>query len=335
MSPSNLPPTSSKKLGGAIALIIIILLLIVIIIIPNYFSTSSGIITALGLIIGLLGVFFSFLQTFPKISEQIANIFSLRPSFNFAKNRFLLILSSIVIIVLLALNAFQAYVIVNQSKAESTQKSGVRATPSSITAPTTPPTPSPTMTRGVNSQFAYDFEDGTTQGWDTSEGQKKLASLQVVPDPIEKGNHVLQVMTTLTGGANNEVYRHTDAKVYFTQKTPNGFSTSPPYNFQGKQVSCQVYLPQGLTTGSPLPTVNIAVKDASQRNDNGKPIPVDVSIVGKWIQLSFVVGKYQEDADQGFDGTHIISVGVQVVVQPGSTLNYTGPFYIDNCVLPH
>ena len=147
----------------------------------------------------------------------------------------------------------------------------------------------------------------------------------------------MQVTTKLTGDTNpnNEVYRHTDAKVYFTQRIPIGFNNPSPYNFLGKQVSCQVYLPRNLTAGSPQPTVNISVKDANQRNDNGKPVPIDASIAGKWTQLSFIVGKYREDADQGFDGTHIISIGVQVVVSPGSTLNYTGPFYIDNCILPH
>lgn len=204
---------------------------------------------------------------------------------------------------------------------------------SSRTTPT--PTTSLTATVSTNSHFAYDFENGTTQGWDTSEGQYKLAALQVVSDPVRKGNHVLQVMTKLTGDTNNEVYRHTNTKVYFTQGIPAGFSDSSPQNFQGKQVSCEVYLPQGLASGSPPPTISISVKDTSQRNDTGKPIPIDASIVGKWMQLSFIVGQYQGDADQGFDGTHVFSIGVQIVVPPGSTLNYTGPFYVDNCILPH
>jgi hypothetical protein len=202
-----------------------------------------------------------------------------------------------------------------------------------VSTPTS--TASPTATVSTNSHFAYDFEDGTTQGWDTSEGQYKLAALQVVSDPVRKGNHVLQVMTKLTGDANNEVYRHTSTKVYFTQGIPAGFSNSSPQNFQGKQVSCEVYLPQGLASGSPPPTISISVKDTSQRNDTGKPIPINASIVGKWMQLSFIVGQYQGDADQGFDGTHVFSIGVQIVVPPGSTLNYTGPFYVDNCILPH
>ncbi len=215
----------------------------------------------------------------------------------------------------------------------SSTKTEGSVTPNSITPI---PTTFSTTTVITNSQFAYDFEEGTIQGWDTSEGQYKLATLQVVPDPVRAGNHVLQVMTKLTGDTNpnNEVYRHTDAKVYFTQGMPNGFSNPPPYDFQGKQVSCQVYLPEGLASGSPPPTVNISVKDTNQRNDNGKPITIDTSTAGKWIQLSFIVGKYQEDADQGFDGTRVISIGVQVVVPPGSTVNYTGPFFIDNCLLP-
>src|SRR5450432_415067 len=51
-----------------------------------------------------------------------------------------------------------------------------------VSTPTS--TASPTATVSTNSHFAYDFENGTTQGWDTSEGQYKLAALQVVSDPV-------------------------------------------------------------------------------------------------------------------------------------------------------
>src|SRR5450432_987770 len=44
------------------------------------------------------------------------------------------------------------------------------------------PAASPTTMVGTNSLLAYGFEDGTIQGWDTSEGQYKLATLQVVSD---------------------------------------------------------------------------------------------------------------------------------------------------------
>lgn len=116
---------------------------------------------------------------------------------------------------------------------------------------------------------------------------------------------------------------------------PEGFDISPPYDFFGKQVSCQVYLPEQFATGSPAPTVKIFVKDVHQRNDYGKSTIIDASTVGKWIQVSLVVGKYQVDADQGFDGSQIIAVGIRLDVPTGSSLNYTGPFYIDNCLLPH
>jgi len=195
----------------------------------------------------------------------------------------------------------------------------------------------PTQTASVQQQYAYDFEQGTTEGWDTTEGSEKLATLQVVSDPVGSGNHVLQVITVLNGNSNfnNGINLHTEAKVYFTQKMPQGFNNPPPYNFFGKQVSCQVYLPPQLASGSPPATIIIFVKDANQRNDSGKPMTIDASAVGKWTQISLVVGEYPVDADQGFDGTQIIGVGIRIAVPAGSSLNYTGPFYIDNCILPH
>ncbi len=211
--------------------------------------------------------------------------------------------------------------------------------PSSSNPTSTPSVTSatkPTQTANVRQQYAYDFEKGTTEGWDTTEGSGKLATLQVVSDPVQSGNHVLQVLTLLNGNGsvNNGINLHTEAKVYFTQQMPRGFTNPPPYNFFGKQVSCQVYLPPQLASGSPPATIIIFVKDANQRNDSGKPITIDASAVGKWIQISLVVGEYPVDADQGFDGTQIIGVGIRIAVPAGSSLNYTGPFYIDNCILP-
>ena len=195
----------------------------------------------------------------------------------------------------------------------------------------------PTQSVSIQQQYAYDFEQGTTDRWDTTEGPAKLATLQVVSDPVRTGNHVLQVITELNGNGNikNGINLHTEAKVYFTQEMPQGFTNPPPYNFLGKQVSCQVYLPEQLATGSPPATIIVFVKDANQHNDSGKPTTIDASTVGKWIQVSLDVGKYQVDADQGFDGIQIIGVGIRISVPAGSSLNYTGPVYIDNCTLPH
>lgn len=195
----------------------------------------------------------------------------------------------------------------------------------------------PTQTATIQQQYAYDFEQGTTEGWDTTEGSGKLATLQVVSDPVQSGNHVLQAVTLLNGNGsvNNGINLHTEAKVYFTQQMPQGFTNSPPYNFFGKQVSCQVYLPAQLASGSPPATIIIFVKDANQRNDSGKPIAIDASTTGKWIRISLVVGEFPVDADQGFDGTKIIGIGIRISVPAGSSLNYTGPFYIDNCIVPH
>lgn len=195
----------------------------------------------------------------------------------------------------------------------------------------------PLQTVTTQSQYAYDFEEGTTEGWDTTEGSFKLATLHVVPDPVRSGNHVLQVLTVINGNGsvNNGINLHTEAKVYFTQQVPQSFTNPPPYNFFAKQISCEVYLPPQLASGSPSASIIIFVKDVYQRNDSGKPVTIDASTTGKWFQVSLVVGKFQVDADQGFDGTQIIGLGIRISVPAGSSLNYTGPFYIDNCILPH
>ena len=210
-------------------------------------------------------------------------------------------------------------------------------TPSLPVSPSSRPLAQPTQSLTVQPQYGYDFEQGNTEGWDISEGSGKLATLQVVSDPVQSGNHVLQVMTTLNGNSNfnNGINQHTEAKVYFTQDLPQGFNNPPPYNFLGKQISCQVYLPKQLSIANPEATIIIFVKDANQHNDNGKPLLIDSSTVGKWIQVSILVGNYQVDADKGFDGTQIIGVGLRISVPAGSSLNYTGSFYIDNCILPH
>lgn len=198
------------------------------------------------------------------------------------------------------------------------------------------PSTNPTQTASAQAQYAYDFEDGTTDGWNITESSGKSTTLDVVADPVRTGNHVLEVVSQLSGNSSyNGIYLHTEAKVYFTQQMPQGFNSPPPYDFFGKQVSCEVYLPQELATGYPAASLIIFVKDSKQRNDSGKPVTINTSTVGRWIHVSLVVGKYEEDKDQGFDSTQVIGLGIRLTVPVQSTLSYGGPFYIDNCILPH
>src|SRR5438552_18639341 len=62
----------------------------------------------------------------------------------------------------------------------------------------------------------FDFETGV-QNWGTSEGQYKLARVDVTTQHTHSGKQALEVTTSLLGGKNSaytpdkEVYRHTEA----------------------------------------------------------------------------------------------------------------------------
>jgi hypothetical protein len=189
--------------------------------------------------------------------------------------------------------------------------------------------------------FAFDFETGT-QNWGTSEGAFKLAKVDLTNNPVHSGTHALQVTTALLGDGNpaytptKEVYRHTEAKVYFDQRAPNGFNIRGPYNLTGKQVSCFVYLPGGLAPeGNPQAYIKLFVKDKKFANDFSKAVDIDASHLERWFLLSFVIGADKTDADATFDATQVNALGVRIDTVSKSTLDYTGPFYIDDCAIEH
>ena len=215
------------------------------------------------------------------------------------------------------------------------------ASPTLIVTATLEPSPTLNTVTPVASNFAFDFENGA-QGWGTSEGSFKLARVDVVTSPIHSGRNALQITTSLLGDANaaysstKEVYRHTEATVYFSQVTPNGFTTPGPYNLSRKQVSCFVYLPSGLATNGDHQTyIRVFVKDTKFANDFSTAVNIDPSVVNKWIQLTFVVGADPNNAFSNFDPTKVNALGIRVETPDGSTMSYTGPFYIDDCSIQH
>src|SRR5438270_3242724 len=53
-----------------------------------------------------------------------------------------------------------------------------------LATPSVTSSTSTTQTVSLQQHYAYDFEQGSTEGWDTTEGSGKLATLQVVSDPV-------------------------------------------------------------------------------------------------------------------------------------------------------
>ena len=187
---------------------------------------------------------------------------------------------------------------------------------------------------------------------DTQRYNPKLA---ISTDQALTGHHSLKVTTQFIGDATlayqqlhdqdaKNLYTQTNAKVYFTQEPPAGFSGSGPFNFDGKQISCAVFLPQWLLSGGEgKMQVQLFVKNrfpgGFEPNAYSRPqiiTSLKPSNVQKWVRLTFTVGNEPGgQVDQKFDPTQVQAIGVLLTVLDGSTINQRGSFYIDDCILPH
>lgn len=193
------------------------------------------------------------------------------------------------------------------------------------------PTPTDflTATSTPASEFVgFDFESGT-QGWGTSEGEYKLAEVSTTTDVFYTGNSALELNTELFGNGSTEflarnsedVYRHTEAVVYLNN---NG-----PYDLTGKTFSCFVYLPNGLAVeGSPRTYIRLLAKDTKFANQFSQAVDITQSNIDQWIELSFVI---DVSSDTDFDPKQTNALGIRLDSLDGSTVQYTGPIYIDNC----
>lgn len=188
----------------------------------------------------------------------------------------------------------------------------------------------------------YDFEAGI-QGWDTSEGEFKLATLESTAERSYSGQRSLKVTTELYGGASEEfasrsrerVFLGTEAKVYFNRFPLEGVERAGPYNLTEKTVSCYVYFPAGLAPESnPATSVRLFVKDASEHNQYGDYVNLSTSNVEQWMLLSLKVG-VEGGIDPAFDPTTTNALGVRVELPENSTLTYVGPFYLDRCAVEY
>ncbi len=161
-----------------------------------------------------------------------------------------------------------------------------------MVVPTTPMAPS----------LLFDFEDGSTGGWNTSEGDSKLAQLIPVASPVYAGNGSLGVLTELNGNG-DDIYRHTEAKVYFV-----------PINMEGYHSRLWVYFPRAVLDNQGYIEFLHYVSDESFRNQYDARVRLDETLVDKWILLDLVVGSPEAGGqkDDGFDSTKITGAGVRL-----------------------
>jgi|GEM_PF-5206286 len=200
--------------------------------------------------------------------------------------------------------------------------------PMNASVPTMTVIPSPSATL---LPYKYDFESGI-QGWTTSEKALKLATTAITTQYAKSGKQSLIVTTQLFGDtsqayadaatpSNGEktVYLHTEATVYFD-----------PIDLSGKTISCYLYLPAGLVNIPHETYVRLFAKDASFLSDFSQAVNIaDDNTAGNWYPISFTIGA--SNADQGFNPHVIKEFGVRIETPHGSTLNYTGNYYIDAC----
>jgi hypothetical protein len=132
-----------------------------------------------------------------------------------------------------------------------------------------------------------------------------------------------------------KVYLGTEATGYFDSSIPEGIDMPGPYDLKGNRVSCFVYAPSELvSSGNPPVYVRIFVKDVKFANQRGEAVDITEANVEEWFELSLVVDN-TDGADAQFDPTKVNALGVRFEVSYGSTLSYTGPFYIDSCAIEY
>jgi hypothetical protein len=198
--------------------------------------------------------------------------------------------------------------------------------------------PSDTPAAQPSDFTGYDFESGT-QGWGTAEGEFKKAELSTTTEVVYAGNSALVLDMELFGSGSQEftardrddVYRHTEAIVYLSNSAPLGYGQPGPYDLSGKTFTCLVYLPAGLAVeGAPRAYIRLIAKDQKFANQVSDAVDITPSNVSQWIELSFVIGN-GSNADPSFDPTQTNALGVRIDSLDGSTVQYTGPIYVDNC----
>src|SRR6266702_4613080 len=149
---------------GIVALILTFLLVIGTIVFAVRFSASSGIVTLLGLIVGILGAFFSFLQAFPSARDDLVRVWHFPSP---GRNQLLWLMGTLIII-LVSLNVIQAGFIFGQPRQVTNTSTPTATTPitptATISTVTTTPSPSPTSSPIPTVLYRADWSQGVN-GW--------------------------------------------------------------------------------------------------------------------------------------------------------------------------
>ncbi len=190
------------------------------------------------------------------------------------------------------------------------------ATPVATSTPTASPTVAPTVTETATpvasptstptptAFLEFGFENGIN-GWNTSEGEFKLAEVIAVGSPVRSGAGALGVVTELRG-QDAEVYHHTETTRYFAVT-----------NLQGRKVELWAYFPASMLQQNGYLEALLFVKsnvDGTWPNQYAPRVRIDSTNVDHWIKFDLTIGTVETDGaiDSGFDPKLIGAVGLRV-----------------------
>jgi hypothetical protein len=178
----------------------------------------------------------------------------------------------------------------------------------------------------------YDFEQPETEhNWNASEGEFKPDELEITQEVAHCGEASLQISTELDA-TGEDVYRHTEVTAYFDRAVPVSFNEPGPKDFNGKTVSCFVYVPPDFPhAAGDIALLRLFVKDRRFANQFGEIVEVSEGNLGQWINLSLLVEQGAEGADENFDPTAVNTLGIRIEVPSHSDLQATVTLNIDDC----
>jgi hypothetical protein len=128
---------------------------------------------------------------------------------------------------------------------------------------------------------------------------------------------------------------------YHTLRHPHEISkvaVQSPYNFDGKWITCCVYLvPELVTDNFHPPYVRLFAKDIHNASQFSTLVDIvnfsdGISMLGVWRLLSLFISK-GPDADPMFDPHKINALGIRIDTTMNSTLAFATSIYIGNCMI--
>jgi hypothetical protein len=193
-------------------------------------------------------------------------------------------------------------------------------------------TPIRTLTPSLSHRGVYDFENGT-QGWRTFEiDSGKPDVVKTNSSVVHSGRQSLQI-TTVLSSTGPDYNRHSEAEVDFYDVAPVGIPQQRSYDLSSGSVSCYVFLPSDLATS--VAYLRIEAKDNNFAKHWSDPVTINASVVQKWTLISLSVGGDSGYQDPGFNPKQIYLIGVKIDVGNGSSISFSGSYYIDDCSIQY